>query len=120
MNPSPSFVDAPLEIRRGPMLHMAYCHCRTRPVRLGGERSLTAAELVQLNEDRYYRYYFDLPAGTTPTNTTLVNTNVRFCGSAALITFTRLIQNPTATVQFQETRVWERDGAWKMIHFHKS
>jgi len=74
----------------------------------------------------FHRYYFNLGAGDSPRNTTLVAPKVRLMGDVAVVTYVRLTQRineadaPT-TSSFEETRVWQKqNGAWKHVHFHRS
>ena len=74
----------------------------------------------------FHRFYFDLPAGAGPRNTTLCSPHVRVMGDAAVVCYVRLTQrldaqgNPV-TGRVEETRVWHRrDGVWRHVHFHRS
>jgi len=74
----------------------------------------------------FHRYYFELPASSSPRNTTLCSPHVRVMGDAAVVCYVRLTQrldeqgNPV-TARVEETRVWHRrDGAWRHVHFHRS
>ena len=74
----------------------------------------------------FHKFYFDLPAGGSPRNTTICTPHVRVLGEVGIVCYTRLVQkldasgNPV-TVSANETRIWRKDGAgWKHIHFHRS
>lgn len=70
----------------------------------------------------FHEYYFRLPAGAVPVNTTFCQEHVRVLGpDAAVVSYVRLLQFGTDTKQYQETRVWQRlGGNWKNVHFHRS
>lgn len=82
----------------------------------------------------FHRFYFDLAASSKaaavpPPQTTLADPHVRLLGdSAAVVTYTRLIQRPLpshelghVTIRANETRVFERrNGLWRNVHFHRS
>eukprot|EP00929_Paragymnodinium_shiwhaense_P121386 TRINITY_DN93600_c0_g1_i1.p1 TRINITY_DN93600_c0_g1~~TRINITY_DN93600_c0_g1_i1.p1 ORF type:complete len:162 (+),score=32.38 TRINITY_DN93600_c0_g1_i1:73-558(+) len=69
----------------------------------------------------FHKFYFDQPASGVAAAVHIMNPNIRFCGdNVAVCNFTRLVQKPSATAQSKETRIWEFDKSWKMVHFHKS
>ena len=74
----------------------------------------------------FHKYYFDLPAGKTPRQSTIVSPEVRLMGDAAVVTYTRVVQKLDAqgspvSVAVMETRVWQKTSAgWKHVHFHRS
>ncbi len=74
----------------------------------------------------FHKFYFDLPGGDSPRNTTISGANVRILGEVGIVCYTRLVQkldgsgNPV-TVSANETRIWRKVGSdWKHIHFHRS
>lgn len=74
----------------------------------------------------FHKFYFDLPGGASPRNTTISSANVRVIGDVGIVCYTRLVQkldaggNPV-TVSGNETRIWKKSGGgWKHIHFHRS
>lgn len=75
----------------------------------------------------FHQFYFDLGPATSPRNTTLCAPHVRMLGQdAAVISYVRLVQRldgagSPETVEFDETRVWQRlGGRWQHVHFHRS
>lgn len=99
------------------------------------DESLTAFEpeaLGQLVEGLdFHRYYFDLAAASGKSGAarqnTLASPHVRMLGhDAAVVAYVRLVQSVAddgspRTAAFEETRVWQRNGAaWKHVHFHRS
>ncbi|MCE9544875.1 MAG: DUF4440 domain-containing protein [Planctomycetia bacterium] len=75
----------------------------------------------------FHRFYFDLPAGQGPVNTTMTMPHVRQLGAdAAVICYVRLTQRlgpggDPVTGRFEETRIWHRiEGRWQHVHFHRS
>lgn len=74
----------------------------------------------------FHQFYFDLGASRGPKNITLAAPQVRIMGDAALVTYTRLIQQldgngQPVTLAYNETRVWHnQNGEWKHVHFHRS
>lgn len=75
----------------------------------------------------FHHFYFSLPGGSGPRNTTLAAPKVWMLGpDAGVVAYVRLTQKLDAsgqpvTVQCQETRVWHRrEGRWKHVHFHRS
>jgi ketosteroid isomerase-like protein len=73
----------------------------------------------------FHQYYFNLPGGSTPVQSTIVAPHIRVMGDTAVIAYVRLTQKiadgkPT-TVAMEETRVWQKQmGKWKHVHFHRS
>jgi len=73
----------------------------------------------------FHQYYFNLPSGSNPVQSTIVAPHIRIMGDVAVIAYVRLTQKiadgkPT-TVAMEETRVWHRqNGKWKHVHFHRS
>ncbi len=74
----------------------------------------------------FHRFYFDLGSSDGPCNTTMSSPHVRLLGDTAVVCYIRLVQRVDAearsvTDQFEETRVWRRDGdRWTHVHFHRS
>jgi calcium/calmodulin-dependent protein kinase (CaM kinase) II len=75
----------------------------------------------------FHRFYFDLPGGDGPVNTTMSAPQVRLLGpDAAIISYARLTQRTGSdgapvTSRCEETRVWQRiEGRWRHVHFHRS
>lgn len=74
----------------------------------------------------FHRYYFDLGAGKSAVNITMVEPHVRVMGGVAVVSYVRLVQKlgpdgAPVTSQCEETRVWQRSGdAWRHVHFHRS
>ncbi|KAG1664639.1 hypothetical protein FOA52_011776 [Chlamydomonas sp. UWO 241] len=86
----------------------------------------------------FHKFYFDnlsfaaaaeaQAAGKASVLNTIVSPKVRMLGTnAAVISYIRLVQSMTAekkpsTVQWEETRVWEKTNNenWMLVHFHKS
>jgi calcium/calmodulin-dependent protein kinase (CaM kinase) II len=74
----------------------------------------------------FHKYYFDLPGGGSPRQSTIAAPNVRVCGDVGIVCYARLVQKLDAhgspvTVTSDETRIWQRQGGqWKHIHFHRS
>lgn len=76
----------------------------------------------------FHKLYFDAanavdvsPAKNAMAQNHIVRPHVRLMGRSALIEYTRLVQTPGETLEFSETRVWERqNGQWKNVHFHRS
>ncbi len=74
----------------------------------------------------FHKYYFDLPGGSSPKQSTIASASVRIIGEVGIVCYARLVQKLDAsgspvTVTADETRVWQKvGGAWKHIHFHRS
>ena len=74
----------------------------------------------------FHKYYFDLPAGKTPKQSTIASPEVRLMGDAAVVTYTRVVQKLDAqsspvSVAVMETRIWQKTSVgWKHVHFHRS
>ena len=74
----------------------------------------------------FHKYYFDLPPGKTPRQSSISSPHVRIVGDVAIVSYVRLVQKLDAsgapvTASVSETRVWRRDGeGWKHVHFHRS
>lgn len=74
----------------------------------------------------FHRYYFQLGGGSTPSHQTLCQPIVHLIGEVGVVAYIRLMQRlgtdgQPHTWAFNETRVWrQRDGQWKLIHFHRS
>lgn len=74
----------------------------------------------------FHKYYFDLPAGNSPRQSTISSPHVRVLGDAAVVSYVRLVQrlDPSGapvTSATEETRVWQKiGGVWKHVHFHRS
>jgi calcium/calmodulin-dependent protein kinase (CaM kinase) II len=72
----------------------------------------------------FHRYYFELER-SHPVRTTISSPHVRLLGDTAVVCYIRLMQlmdgNSPQTRQFEETRIWRRDGdSWRHVHFHRS
>lgn len=74
----------------------------------------------------FHKYYFDLPGGGTPKQSTIAAPSVRIIGDVGIVCYARLVQkldaagNPV-TATADETRIWRKQGGqWKHIHFHRS
>ena len=76
----------------------------------------------------FHQFYFDLPG--TPTKpakqSTIASPHVRVMGTAAVVTYVRVVQKldasgaPVSTCAM-ETRVWEQQASgWKHVHFHRT
>ncbi len=76
----------------------------------------------------FHQFYFDLPG--TPTKpakqSTIASPHVRVMGTAAVVTYVRVVQkldgggSPVSTCAM-ETRVWEQQASgWKHVHFHRT
>ncbi len=76
----------------------------------------------------FHQFYFDLPG--TPTQpakqSTIASPHVRVMGTAAVVTYVRVVQkldasgSPLSTCAM-ETRVWEQQASgWKHVHFHRT
>ena len=75
----------------------------------------------------FHRFYFELGAGQSPSNTTIATPHVRLLGEqAAVVSCIRLVQyvddqGQPQTSRFEETRVWElQEDGWRHVHFHRS
>lgn len=74
----------------------------------------------------FHRYYFDLGGSRGPHNITLCAPKVKLLGDVAIVTYVRLTQHRGAdglprTDSHEETRVWhQREGQWRLVHFHRS
>lgn len=74
----------------------------------------------------FHKFYFDLPKGTTPKQSTMASPHVRVMGDAAVLSYVRVVQKLDASggpvsVAAMETRVWQKtDSGWKHVHFHRS
>ncbi len=74
----------------------------------------------------FHKFYFDLPSGDSPRNTTISAPHVRIIGEVGIVCYTRLVQKLDAagspvTASANETRLWRKDASgWKHIHFHRS
>ena len=74
----------------------------------------------------FHKYYFDLPAGKSPRQSTIASPQVRIVGDVAIVTYARVVQKlegqgfPVSAAAM-ETRIWQKTAAgWKHIHFHRS
>ena len=76
----------------------------------------------------FHQFYFDLPG--TPTQpakqSTIASPHVRVMGTAAVVTYVRVVQkldasgSPLSTCAM-ETRVWEQQASgWKHVHFPRT
>lgn len=73
----------------------------------------------------FHQYYFQLEAGETPAQSSLIAPHVRVMGDVATVAYVRLTQKivngSPITVAMEETRVWQKQsGMWKHVHFHRS
>jgi len=74
----------------------------------------------------FHKYYFDLPAGKSPKQSTIASPHVRVIGDAAVVTYTRVVQKldgqgSPVSAAAMETRIWQKTSAgWKHVHFHRS
>lgn len=74
----------------------------------------------------FHKFYFDLPRGTTPKQSTMANPHVRVLGETAVLSYVRVVQKldgsgAPISVAALETRVWQKTTAgWKHVHFHRS
>ena len=74
----------------------------------------------------FHKYYFDLPAGKSPKQSTIASPHVRLLGDAAVVTYTRVVQKldgqgSPVSAAAMETRIWQKTAAgWKHVHFHRS
>jgi len=76
----------------------------------------------------FHQFYFDLPG--TPTKpakqSTIASPHVRVMGTAAVVTYVRVVQKLDASGSpisacAMETRVWEQQASgWKHVHFHRT
>ncbi len=74
----------------------------------------------------FHKFYFDLPRGTTPKQSTIASPHVRVMGDAAVVSYVRVVQKldshggPISAAAL-ETRVWQKQaGGWKHVHFHRA
>jgi calcium/calmodulin-dependent protein kinase (CaM kinase) II len=74
----------------------------------------------------FHKFYFDLPKGNTPKQSTMASPHVRVMGNAAVLSYVRVVQKldgsgSPVSVAAMETRVWQKtQGGWKHVHFHRS
>jgi calcium/calmodulin-dependent protein kinase (CaM kinase) II len=74
----------------------------------------------------FHKYYFDLPPGKTPKQSTIASPHVRIMGDAAVVTYVRVVQKLDAqgsplSAAAMETRIWQKTSSgWKHVHFHRS
>jgi calcium/calmodulin-dependent protein kinase (CaM kinase) II len=74
----------------------------------------------------FHKYYFDLPPGKTPKQSTIASPHVRVLGDAAVVSYTRVVQKldgqgSPVSAAAMETRVWQKTpSGWKHVHFHRS
>jgi len=74
----------------------------------------------------FHKFYFDLPAGGTPKQSTAASPHIRVIGDVGIVCYPRVVQKldgsgAPVTVVADETRIWQKiDGTWKHIHFHRS
>ncbi len=76
----------------------------------------------------FHKFYFDLPGSpTTPAKqSTIASPHVRVMGTAAVVTYVRVVQKIDAcssplSTRAMETRIWEQQAAgWKHVHFHRT
>lgn len=74
----------------------------------------------------FHKFYFDLPRGSVPKQSTMASPHVRVFGDAAVLSYVRVVQkldgngNPVSVAAL-ETRVWMKTtSGWKHVHFHRS
>lgn len=74
----------------------------------------------------FHKFYFDLPGGEAPRQSSASSPHVRVVGDIGIVCYVRLVQKldssgAPVTVCADETRIWQRQGSeWKHIHFHRS
>ena len=74
----------------------------------------------------FHDFYFKMERSGPAQQSTISSPRVRMMGDVGVVTYIRLVQRvddegTSATVAFEETRVWQRnDGEWKHVHFHRS
>ncbi|MCW5937494.1 MAG: DUF4440 domain-containing protein [Fimbriimonadaceae bacterium] len=69
----------------------------------------------------FHRFYFDLRETGPVMQSTICSPKVWLTGDLAVIAYSRLVQHATGTLQYEETRVWQRcTEGWRHIHFHRS
>ena len=76
----------------------------------------------------FHKFYFDLPGSPTKPakQSTIASLHIREMGTAAVVSYVRVVQKLDATgapisTAAMETRVWEKkDSGWKHVHFHRS
>lgn len=74
----------------------------------------------------FHKFYFDLPRGAGPKQSTMANPHVRVMGDSAVLSYARVVQKLDGTgspvsVAALETRVWQKTSSgWKHVHFHRS
>jgi ketosteroid isomerase-like protein len=74
----------------------------------------------------FHKFYFDLPGGGGPRQSSMSSPNVRVMGDVAVVCYIRLVQKLDSskepiTAAVEETRVWQKQGkSWKHVHFHRS
>jgi len=76
----------------------------------------------------FHKFYFDLPGSPTKPakQSTIASPHIRVMGTAAVVSYVRVVQKLDATgapisTAAMETRVWEKkDSGWKHVHFHRS
>lgn len=74
----------------------------------------------------FHKFYFDLPRGSTPKQSTIASPHIRVMGDAAVVSYVRVVQKldgngGPVSVAALETRVWQKQsGTWKHVHFHRA
>jgi calcium/calmodulin-dependent protein kinase (CaM kinase) II len=70
----------------------------------------------------FHRLYFELPRTEIARADHILHPRVVPLGpDAAVVAYVRLVQLPTETRHFEETRVWLRaGGVWRQVHVHRS
>ena len=76
----------------------------------------------------FHKFYFDLPGSPTKPakQSTIASPHIRVMGTAAVVSYVRVVQKLDATgapisTAAMETRVWEKkDSGWKHVHFHRT
>lgn len=74
----------------------------------------------------FHKFYFDLPGGGTPRQSSAASPLIRVIGDVGIVCYARVVQKLNAdgapiSVVADETRIWQRiNGVWKHIHFHRS
>jgi calcium/calmodulin-dependent protein kinase (CaM kinase) II len=77
----------------------------------------------------FHRYYFELPAGDSPTsavNVSMARPHLRWLSEhAVVLSYTRLTQRmvngEAMTMSCCETRIWQQlHGRWLQVHVHRS
>ncbi|MEZ6064326.1 MAG: DUF4440 domain-containing protein [Planctomycetaceae bacterium] len=74
----------------------------------------------------FHKFYFDLPGGDSPRQSTIASPDIRIIGDVAVVCYVRVVQRVDAqgdpvSSTANETRIWQKTNAgWKHIHFHRT